>query len=243
MPQFRSRQAVAAAIAVAFLVGTQAAAGTIKSAEKAIERGDYQRAYNMLLKKQDSAEASYLIGEMAIDGHLPSCDSQCTLDWLTKASNLGSIFALNQIGVFYWNQDQQEIAVSYFNQAARWNDPGAKDFLSQRGLVIPEPDLWILEVSRRNAVAQQKVQARLAAQAQAQQNLREAVLLGLLVAGSVGSTRPTTGPANGYGVHGSADLVGQLSNGSQRQCVYNTPSGNVTVIVAPSESCPQAYVF
>lgn len=232
-----------AAVVITSLVGTQASAGGVKGAEKAIERGEYQRAYNMLLKKPDSAEANYLIGEMAIDGHLPACGSQCTLDWLTKASNLGSISALNQIGAFYWNQGQREIAVSYFNQAARWNDPGAKDFLFKLGLAIPEPDLWNFEVAKRNAVLQQKEQARLAAQAQAQQNLQDALLLGLLVAAAAGATRASTGPANGFGLHGSADLVGQATNGWQRECVYNTPSGNVTVVVGLGQSCPESYAY
>lgn len=243
MPQCPSKQALAAAVAAASVVGTPVLAGAVKSAERAIERGEYQRAYSILVKKPDSAEASYLIGEMAIDGHLPACDAQCTLEWLTKASNLGSISALNQIGVFYWNRGDREIAVSYFNQAARWNDPGAREFLAKLGLAIPEPDLWNFKVAERNAAAQQKEQARLAAQAQAQQNLQDAVLLGLLVAGAAGAARSSSRPANGFGVHGSAALVGQSFHGWQRQCVYNTPSGNVTVVVGLSQSCPEAYAY
>ena len=234
---------VGVAVSVGLASG-QVAANTVKTAEKLIERGKHSQAYALLLKKPENGEAVYLIGEMAAEGKLPDCQRTCALDWLTRAANLGSLDALMQIAVIYWNNGERDAALSYIRQAARWNHLGAAEFLRSRGLDVPPPDLWNLHVQQQQFAEERRNQEQELARAQVRQDLAGALLLGIMVAGAAGNARAGAGrTALQDGDHGTASLVRQSVAGWQRQCLYNTPSGNVTVVVSLGQSCPETYAY
>ena len=244
MARRSTRRILVAVVAITSLLSAQANASAVKRAEKAIEAGRYSQAYDWLVKRPADGEAVYLIGEMAAEGHLPNCQRTCALDWLTNAANLGSLDALMQIAVIYWNAGEREAALSYIRQAARWNHAGAGEFLRSLDLDVPSPDLWNLHVEQQQFAEQRRHEEQELARAQVRQDLAGALLLGLLVAGSAGNARAGAGrPALQYGDHGAASLVRVQTVGQQRQCLYNTPSGNVTVVVGLSQSCPETYSY
>ena len=78
--------------------------------------------------------------------------------------------------------------------------------------------------------------------AEAQQQAQDALLGGLLLGAAVNAAA-TRAPTGLYSDHGNAALVGQQTVGQQRQCLYNTPSGNVAVVVGLGTPCPASYAY
>lgn len=177
------------------LLANPAFADEVSRAEKLIKDGRPAKAYE-ILAKSEKAEAANKIGEMAADGLLPECAKACALDWFNKAAALGKVTALDQMAVIYWNDGKKAEALSYLNQAARWNDPGAIEFLRNLGETIPEPDLWTAQVARQQEETERKRQAQAQAQNQVRQDLGNALLLGLLIVGAAGAAR--AGGAQSY---------------------------------------------
>ena len=87
-------------------------------------------------------------------------------------------------------------------------------------------------------------QTQQAAAQQGMQDAQQAILGGLLLGAAVNAAKAGAGrPALQYGDHGAASLVRVQTVGQQRQCFYNTPSGNVTVVVGLAQSCPETYAY
>lgn len=111
-----------------------------------------------------SPEAPYNIGMAALDGNVPDCDRNCSLEWFKKSAAGDFIPALTPIAMLFINDGQREKGVSILNHGARWNDHSARDLLIQMQEPLPAPDLYMAHVEQ-----QRLEQERNDAQAQHQQ--------------------------------------------------------------------------
>ena len=83
----------------------------------------YNKAYEYLLisSLNNHPRACLLIGEMLLTnkiGNGSEEDKLVALKYLTKASELGSVAALNKLGLYYLNIDKSK-AIEYFNKAIK----------------------------------------------------------------------------------------------------------------------------
>lgn len=147
------------AIALVLAWPSSAQAGSLGDGLKAVERGDFARAYKEFAKST-RPEAPYYIGRMALAGEVPGCDANCALEWFRKAVERDYIPALNQIAMLYYNDGQKEAGIAILQFAARWNDANSSGLLREMGQVVPPPDLWNQRVAELQALQQEQQRAQ-----------------------------------------------------------------------------------
>jgi TPR repeat protein len=100
-------------------------AGQIEDGTAAMDRGDYQTAYQLMypLAEQGDATAQDCIGAMYCDGLGVEKDEVEAAKWYEKSANQGNAQAMNALGAMYVNgvgveQDRQK-GLSYITKAAQ----------------------------------------------------------------------------------------------------------------------------
>ena len=230
--------AIRLAVTLTLAFSAQAHADALSAGNRAYAKGDYAKA---LAKWQESGIAVALnnIAVMAEAGHVEGCDPvRCAADWFLKAGDDGYLPAITHLGLMNFDHGFKDQGQSFLNIAARWGDALARSSLIDRGLPVPEPDLYAARLAELQAAEAQ----RATSQQEADRNLAAVLAAGVSIwaAGQQGTANAYQQPAFGSR---SVPLSVQNTVGFQRQCDYLTPSGMVTVIVNIATSCPPNYAY
>ena len=86
----------------------------------------YNKSYEYfkIAAEHNHPRANYLIAKMLLEGYISNDkkkDNELAWDYLKKAEKLGSVAALNTIGLLYLKENNIDSAIEYFNKAIKYN--------------------------------------------------------------------------------------------------------------------------
>jgi hypothetical protein len=139
-------------------------ADALSAGIKAAEKGDVAGAVKKF-NKSKKPEAIFRLAQLAEAGLLKDCDKvYCAAEWYGRAANAGHVSGLTHLAILNFNNGFKDIGIQQFQRAARWNDPLARDLLSQMDENVPQPDLYDQAVERQRqqqlAARQQQLEAQ-----------------------------------------------------------------------------------